>query len=301
MHDHSSHQSIDSGFISRAFIIGIILNSLFVLIEAGVGLYIHSLSLLSDAGHNLADVGSLALSLIAYRLVKIKSTEKYTYGYRKTTILAALLNAVILLISIGAIGFEAVRRIMTPVPIQGITISIVAGIGIVINGFTALMFLREKEKDINIKSAYLHLLSDAVVSLGLVAGGIVIFYTCYYWIDPLFSILIALVILFGTWNLLKESLRLSMDAVPKGISLIEINETAAKIEGIKEIHHIHCWALSTTENALTAHIVLENKIGSVEEILIKDKLKDELEHLNIKHVTLETEREDEDCGKEDCD
>jgi cobalt-zinc-cadmium efflux system protein len=301
MHDHSSHQNIDSGFISRAFTIGIILNSLFVVIEAGMGLYIHSLSLLSDAGHNLADVGSLALSLLAYRLVKIKSNEKYTYGYRKSTILAALFNAVILLISIGAIGFEAVRRIMAPVPLEGMTISIVAGIGIVINGFTALMFLREKEKDINIKSAYLHLMSDAVVSLGLVAGGIVIFYTGYYWIDPLFSILIAFVILFGTWNLLKESLRLSMDAVPKGISLIEITETASKIEGIKEIHHIHCWALSTTENALTAHIVLENKIASADEILIKDKLKHELEHLNIKHVTLETEREDEDCGKEDCD
>lgn len=297
MHDHSHENKRN---IDRAFLIGITLNALFVLIEVIAGFYINSLSLLSDAGHNLADVASLALSLIAFRLLKVKPNKKYTYGYRKTTILVALLNAVVLLVSIGAISFEAFHRLFKPEPLPGGVIAAVAGIGIIINGFTALMFLKDKENDINIKSAYLHLMSDAVVSLGLVAGGIIIFYTKLYWVDPLLSIAIAIVILFGTWKLLRESLRLTLDGVPRGINMKDVTDCASKVSGIEEIHHIHVWALSTTENALTAHLVLANEIDIKEESAIKDKLKHELEHLNISHVTLETERKDGGCVEPDC-
>jgi len=297
LHDHSHENKRN---IDRAFLIGITLNALFVLIEVIAGFYINSLSLLSDAGHNLADVASLALSIIAFRLLKVKPNKKYTYGYRKTTILVALLNAVVLLVSIGAISFEAFHRLFKPEPLPGGVIAAVAGIGIIINGFTALMFLKDKENDINIKSAYLHLMSDAVVSLGLVAGGIIIFYTKLYWVDPLLSIAIAIVILFGTWKLLRESLRLTLDGVPRGINMKDVADCASKVSGIEEIHHIHVWALSTTENALTAHLVLANEIDIKEESAIKDKLKHELEHLNISHVTLETERKDGGCVEPDC-
>jgi cobalt-zinc-cadmium efflux system protein len=297
LHDHSHENKRN---IDRAFLIGITLNALFVLIEIIAGFYINSLSLLSDAGHNLADVASLALSLIAFRLLRVKPNKKYTYGYRKTTILVALLNAVVLLVSIGAISFEAFHRLFQPEPLPGGVIAVVAGIGIIINGVTALMFLKDKENDINIKSAYLHLMSDAVVSIGLVAGGIVIFYTKLYWVDPLLSIAIAIVILFGTWKLLRESLRLTLDGVPRGINMKDVTDCASKVSGIEEIHHIHVWALSTTENALTAHLVLANEIDIKEESDIKDKLKHELEHLNISHVTLETERKDGCCVEPDC-
>lgn len=297
MHDHSHENKRN---IDRAFLIGITLNALFVLIEIIAGFYINSLSLLSDAGHNLADVASLALSLIAFRLLRVKPNKKYTYGYRKTTILVALLNAVVLLVSIGAISFEAFHRLFQPEPLPGGVIAVVAGIGIIINGFTALMFLKDKENDININSAYLHLMSDAVVSLGLVAGGIIIFYTKLYWVDPLLSIAIAIVILFGTWKLLRESLRLSLDGVPRGINMKDVADCASKVSGIDEIHHIHVWALSTTENALTAHLVIANETDPKEESAIKDKLKHELEHLNISHVTLETERKDGGCVEPDC-
>jgi len=196
-HNHSHHHhSAPLTNVNRAFIVGISLNFLFVIIEVFAGLYVHSLSLLSDAGHNLADVGALALSLLAFRLLKVRSNNQYTYGYRKTSILVALFNAMVLLVSIGAIMYEAIHRFLNPEPIPGTTISIVAGIGIIINTITALMFLRDKDKDMNIKSAYLHLMSDAVVSLGLVIGGIVIYYTGWFWIDSILGIVIAVFILF---------------------------------------------------------------------------------------------------------
>jgi cobalt-zinc-cadmium efflux system protein len=206
----------------------------------------------------------------------------------------------ILLVSIGAIVYEAVHRFLNPEPIQGTTIAIVAGIGIIINSVTALMFLRNKDKDMNIKSAYLHLMSDAIVSLGLVVGGIVMFYTHWFWIDSLLSIVIAVVILLSTWRLLKDSLRLSLDGVPKNIHIDDIKATAIKVSGVKDLHHIHIWAISTTENALTAHLVLQQDTTTAQEQKIKHKLKHELQHKNIHHITLETERENENCETEMC-
>jgi cobalt-zinc-cadmium efflux system protein len=300
-HNHHHHEhAVPLTNANKAFIVGILLNLLFVIVEVVAGLFIHSLSLLSDAGHNLADVGALALSLLAFRLLKVKSNERYTYGYRKTSIIVALLNSMVLLVSIGAIVYEAVHRFINPRPMPGTTIAIVAGIGIVINAVTALMFLRDKDKDINIKSAYLHLMSDAFVSLGIVIGGIIIFFTQWYWIDSILSILIAFVILFSTWKLLRQSLRLTLDGVPKDIHFEDIKKVATKVEGVKDMHHIHIWAISTTENALTAHLVLKEGTTLEQEQKIKYQLKHQLEHKNIHHITLETERENELCEAEDC-
>lgn len=299
-HGHHHHHTIHAEEVNTAFIIGIILNFSFVIIEVALGIAVNSLSLLSDAGHNLADVGALGLSLLAFRMMKIKSNERYTYGYKKTSVFVALLNAVILLLSIGAIVFEAIHRLFHPEPLPGATISIVAGIGILVNGISALLFMRNKEKDLNIKSAYLHLLSDAFVSLGLVIGGIIIIYTGWYIIDSILSLVIAGVILTSTWNLLRDSLRLSLDAVPTGISIEKIRNAALKIKGVKDLHHIHIWAISTNENALTAHLVLSQGTTNADEQKIKHNLKHELEHNNIHHITLESEYDNEACEEEDC-
>lgn len=286
--------------VNNAYIIGISLNFIFVVIELTVGLVVNSLSLISDAGHNLADVVALALSLLAFRLMKVRSNEKYTYGYRKTSILVALLNTMFLLVSIGAIAYEATHRFFNPSPTSGGTIAVVAAIGIVINSVTALMFLSNKEKDINIKSAYLHLMNDALISAGIVAGGIIIYYTNWFWVDSLFSLVVVVVILFSAWRLLRSSLRLSLDGVPGYINIADIIATAVKIKGVKGIHHIHVWAISTTENALTAHLVLQPETSSEEEERIKYDLKRQLEVKRIHHITLETEKGDVDCETITC-
>ncbi len=286
--------------VSTAFAVGIWLNFIFVVIEAGVGFSIHSLSLLSDAAHNLADVGTLVLSLVAFRLLKVKANERYTYGYRKTSILVALFNSVILLVSIGAIAYEAINKSFHPEPMPGSTIAIVAGIGILINGTTALFFRSEKDKDINIKSAYLHLLSDTLVSAGIVVGGIAMIFTGWYWIDSALSLVVVAVILISTWRLLRESLKLSLDGVPDNVSVKEISAHALKLEGVAGLHHVHVWALSSTENAMTAHLVLKRNLAHEQEHVIKENFRHELLHRHIQHVTLETEWENEPCESKDC-
>lgn len=291
-HDHSHHHEVVLKKVNTAFVVGITLNLLFVVIEAVVGIAIDSLSVLSDAGHNLTDVGTLALSLLAFKLMKIKSTNQYTYGYRKTTVLVALFNSMLLLVTIGAIVYGAIDRFFRPQEIPGLSVSIIAGIGIIINFGTALLFLRNKEQDINVKSAYLHLVSDALVSAGLVVGGIVIYYTHLYWLDSLFSLIIAGIILVSTWKLMKESLRLSLDGVPSNIDLEEVVALVQQVEGVKEVHHVHIWPLSSTENAMTAHLVLNQSITCEQEPELKHEIRHILEHQNIRHVTLETERED---------
>ncbi|HEY4155929.1 MAG TPA: cation diffusion facilitator family transporter, partial [Puia sp.] len=259
-HGHSHSHVVELKSVNTAFIIGIALNLAFVVVEVIAGLLINSLSLLSDAGHNLADVASLGLALFAFRMLKVKSNSTYTYGYKKTTVLVALLNGGILLVSIGAILFESAHRLIRPEPLPGRTISIVAAAGILINGLTALLFFRTKENDLNIKGAFLHLMADAVISVALVIGGIVIYFTSWYWIDPLLGIAVAIAIVFSTWKLLRDSLRLSLDGVPQGIDLRTVKETIEKIGGVRDFHHVHIWALSTMENALTGHVVLNSGI-----------------------------------------
>jgi len=281
--------------LNKAFRIGIILNAAFVVIEFGAGFYYNSLALLSDAGHNLSDVASLGLSLFAFKISKAKSNERFTYGYNKSTILASLVNAVILLIAVGSIGWEAIQRFMRPEETKGSVISIVAGIGIVINAVSALLFFRNREKDLNVKGAYLHMATDALVSVGVVIAGIIIMYTGLPWIDPLISLLIMGVVIYGTWNLLMESLRLTLDAVPEKIELDKIKQAALRIHGVKDIHHVHVWGMSTTRNALTAHVVIDSDDSLHVAEKIKHELKHELEHMNIQHATLEIESSDENC------
>lgn len=295
-HNHSEIAELKN--VNLPFYIGIVLNFLFVIIEASVGFFIHSLSLLSDAGHNLTDVISLALSLLAFRLAEVKPNENFTYGYRKTTILAALFNGIVLLISVGAIGYEAIHHLFNPPQIPGFTIAWVAGAGIVVNGVTAFMFLKNKEEDLNIKAAYLHLLSDALVSLALVVGGIIIYYKKWFWIDPVFSLIIAAVIIKSTWSLLKSSLRLSLDAVPENVDIKKIEKNISAIDGVENIHHIHAWALSTKINALTAHILVKKNLSMQKVDELKREIKHELEHLNIHHSTLEFEQGMKDCADE---
>ena len=290
--EHNHNHSPKMEGVNRAFIIGIVLNLSYVIIQIIVGLRINSLSILSDAGHNFLDVGALALSLLAFKLTKAKATEKYTYGYKKSSILISLLNAITLLISIGAIGYEAFFRFKNPQPMPGLTIAIVAFIGIVVNGSTAFLFFKDKEKDINIKSAFLHLMSDALVSLGLVIGGVLIYYTHLYWIDPLLSLIVCVVIIVSTWSLLKDSFHLSLDGVPKNVDFDKVKQTAMQIEGVVKIHHIHIWAISTTENAITAHLLVSKDATNEQISTIKNTFRHELEELNIQHCTLEVEQKD---------
>lgn len=300
-HSHAGHSHSHAPVIThlnKAFIVGIVLNLAYVIVQVVIGLRINSLSLLSDAGHNFLDVAGLVLAMVAFKLTRSKSTEKYTYGYKKSSILISLLNAVILLISIGAIGYESILRFNHPHPLPGLTMAIIASIGIVINGVSAFMFFRDKKSDINVKAAFLHLASDALVSLGLVVGGIIIYYTHIYWIDPLLSIIICLVIIVSTWGLLKDSLRLSLDGVPDDVDLQKVKEKILKVKGVQDFHHLHIWAISTTQNALTGHLVLSEELSSTEVTTIKNNIRHLLEHLNIHHATLETETES--CEEEDC-
>jgi cobalt-zinc-cadmium efflux system protein len=297
-HHHEHNQLPEIKSINTAFVFGIAVNLLYVIIQIVIGLNIKSLALLSDAGHNFLDVAGLALAMLGFKLSKSKATANYTIGFKKASILISLLNAVILLISILAIGYEAIFRIQNPAPLPGKILAIVAAIGIIINGASAFLFFKNKEEDINIKAAFLHLASDALVSLGLVGGGIIIYFTHLYWIDPLLSIIICLVIIASTWGLLKDSIRLSLDGVPDNVDLQKIKTEIEKIDGVNSIHHVHVWANSTTQNAMTAHISLNNSLTISELEAIKRDIKHELIHFNIHHSTLEFEFEN--CKEEDC-
>lgn len=286
---HHHHHAPDWNKINFAFYIGIALNTIFVVIEIVAGLLTSSLSLLTDAGHNLSDVASLIISLMAFRLAKSKSNHRYTYGYKKTTILASLLNATILMTAVGVILWEAAWRFASPRPIDGLPIAAVAFIGIFINAITAFLFFKDKDKDINIKGAYLHLFADALVSLGVVLGGVAIYYTNAQWIDPVLSILIAVVILSGTWSLLKESFRLTLNGVPPNVDIDKVEQAAQNLPHCQRFYHVHIWALSTTENALTGHLVVDADLPLAEIDTIKHELRHRLEHLNIQHATIEIE------------
>ncbi len=296
MAEHNHIHSADIQNLNRAFIIGIVLNSLFVIIEAARGFYFNSLALLSDAGHNLSDVASLLLAFLAYRLAKTKPTTTFTYGYRKSTVLVSLINAVVLLIAVGSIIWESVSRFRNPEIINGGNMALVAGVGIIINSITAFMFM--KGKDLNIKGTYLHMAADALVSLGVVIAGIVIIFTGWFWLDAAIGILIAFVILISTISLLRDSFNLSMDAVPKGINLENVKVELSKIKGVINVHHLHIWAISTTYNSLTAHIVVSDNSSITELTEVKNKIRHSLEHLNISHSTLEFEMDRENCDEE---
>ena len=291
-HSHQHSHTINAKSLNKAFIIGIVLNLAFVVIEFAAGFWFDSLALLSDAGHNLSDVVSLVLALLAFRLAKVKANERYTYGYKKSTILVSLLNAVILLVAVGAIVIESIHKLSNPAVVPGGAIAWVAGVGVLINAFTAFLFMKDKEKDLNVKGAYLHMAADALVSVGVLVAGIVISRTGWYIIDPIIGLIVAVVILISTWNLLHDSLRLTLDGVPTSINSQQVVESIRALPGIDDVHHIHIWAISTTENALTAHIVLKQPEGMQE---VKHLIRHRLEDFGIGHATLEFEVPGEHC------
>ncbi|MEG1615481.1 MAG: cation diffusion facilitator family transporter [Bacteroidales bacterium] len=296
-HHHHHHEPMVLDKVNKAFIISIILNSAFVVVEAVIGLVNNSLALLSDAGHNLGDVFSLLLALLAFKLAKFKPTAKYTYGYRKSTILVSLLNACILLMTVGIILVESIRKLAHPSPMDGDAIAVVAGVGVLINGFTAWLFFKDKNKDLNVKGAYLHLAADTLVSVGVVVSGIIISFTGWYIIDPLIGIAIAVVIFISTWELLSHSIRLSLDGVPPGMNVEEIKqEMVEELPFVEEVHHMHLWAISTTQVALTAHVVLDSLDQQSRK---KREIKEMLRQHGVGHVTVEFESGQETCPDED--
>ena len=299
-HDHS-HAVRSLKNISRAFYIGIALNLGFTLVEFIVGYQSNSLALIADASHNLSDVASLIISLIGLKLAQKAATAAYSYGYKKASILASLINSVILIAVVINIFVEGIQRLSAPPEVLGQAIIITALIGVFINTISAFLFYKDQKDDINIKGAYLHLMLDAVISVGVVISGVVIYYTGWTIVDPLISFVVGIVILVSTWSLLKESLKLTLDGIPKGIELVEIRNLIADNQEVMSVHHVHIWALSSTENALTAHISLVEDAFSAKKIdEIKKKIKHQLAHQNIQHATIEIESSLDECGDEDC-
>ena len=284
-HDHShDHAPRDFG---RAFAIGVLLNSAFVLIEAAFGLISGSMALVADAGHNLSDVLSLLIAWGAAYISTRPANARYTYGYKSSSILAALANAGLLLIALGAILFETVDRLFNPAPVEGMTMVVVAAVGIAINGATALMFMGGRKHDINIRGAFLHMAADALVSVGVVIAGIAILLTGERWIDPLTSLVIVAIIGWGTWGLLKDSVRMGLHAVPEKIDEAAVRDYLASLPGVAAIHDLHIWPMSTTETALTSHLVMPG--GYPGDAFLRE-LAHELAHrFSIEHATVQVE------------
>ncbi|MDR1725946.1 MAG: cation diffusion facilitator family transporter [Bacteroidales bacterium] len=292
-----SHKHSTLTEVNKAFFWAISINIIFVIIEFVSGFIFNSVGLISDAGHNLGDITSLALSVFALKISHLRPNKTYTYGYKKTTVLISLFNAIILLVTVGFILTESIHKLTEPKFVKGLSVVIVAAIGVIVNGFTAWLFVKHKKQDLNVKSAYLHMAADTLVSIGVVLSGIVIMFTDWFIIDAIIGIVIALVILYSTWNLLIESIKLSLDAVPTSVNREEIEKILLNIAGVKDIHHIHIWALSTNEVALTSHIVVDN-YDNIEKI--KHKIKHELAHHGIEHATLEFEINSMDCEENHC-
>lgn len=299
MHDHAhDHNHRAPADFSRAFVVGILLNLGFTVAEAGFGVMSHSLALVSDAGHNLSDVLGLALAWGAARLAIQPATVRHTYGYRRSTILASLTNAVILLVVVGGLIWEAIRRLQSPHPVATGTVIAVAAVGILVNGVSALFFRSGGRQDLNVRGAYLHLMADAAVSLGVVVAGLLMRWSGLAWIDPVVAIAIALIIAFGTWGLFRESVNLVMDAVPEQIVPNEVRLFLCSLPGVQSVHDLHVWAMSTSETALTAHLVIPGGETSDEDLA---RIARELQHrFGICHATLQIERGAEGDCPQDC-
>jgi cobalt-zinc-cadmium efflux system protein len=284
-HGHAHHTA--AGRYDRAFAIGVALNGGFVIAEVVFGLAANSMALLSDAAHNLGDVLGLLLAWGAAWLSRRPPSARRTYGWGRSSVLAALVNAMVLLIGVGAIGVEAIQRLLAPQPVAEVTVMVVAAIGIFVNGGSALLFMRNRAGDLNLRAQFSHLAADAVVSGGVVVAAIAIKYTGWLWLDPVASLAIGLVIAVATWGLLRDSIDLAMDAIPGGVVREDVQDFLAGLPGVKEVHDLHIWGLSTTDIALTAHLVCENNVG--DERRLHD-LHAELQHrFGIGHATLQIE------------
>ena len=287
-HGGKHHHHGDSGTQGRAFVIAIALNSVFVAVEFFYGLVANSTALVADAGHNLSDVLGLLLAWGAMILARKPPNERYTYGLRSSSILAALANAMFLLVACGAIAWEAVQRFSQPPAVAGLTVTLVAALGIVVNGLSAWLFLKGSKGDLNVRGAYLHLAADAAVSLGVVISGLAIMFTGWYWLDPAVSLLIVLVIVAGTWRLLRESLQLSLNAVPKHINAPAVETWLRQRAGVAGVHDLHIWGMSTTESALTVHLVMPG--GYPGDAFMDSVMRTLKEHFSIQHSTLQVEQ-----------
>jgi len=283
-HDHSHSHSKNMG---PAFAWGIILNSIFIVCEIIFGIISGSVALIADATHNLSDVIGLIMSWVASLLAKKNPQGKYTYGYRSATILSVLISTTVLFVAVGGIMWSAINRIGQPVEIQSIVVMIVAGIGILINGISAYL-LSKGQEDLNVKSAFLHLLADAVVSAGVVIAGIVIYFTGWNIIDPIISIGISLVVLWSGWGVLKDAIKLALNATPNSISINEVKEYLQNLNGVTKIHDVHIWGMSTTEIAMTAHLVIPNYLG--DDKFIHETCHQLKDRFGISHATLQIEK-----------
>ncbi|HVG51023.1 MAG TPA: cation diffusion facilitator family transporter [Xanthobacteraceae bacterium] len=291
-HGHAGHSHAPPDF-GRAFAIGITLNLAFVVIEAAYGFAANSMALVADAGHNLSDVLGLAAAWLAATLAKRPPSQRYTYGLKSSSILAALFNAVFLLVAVGAIAREAVVRLFEPEPVAEMTVIVVAAIGILINGFTAWLFASGRRADINIRGAYLHMAADAAVSAGVVTAGIVTLITGWLWLDPVVSLVIVAVIIWSTWSLLRDSVAMSLNAVPANIDADEVRAFLAGLHGVTGVHDLHIWPMSTTEIALTVHVVRPQALSD-DDFLAETAR--ELEHrYGIHHTTIQIERGAMEC------
>ena len=291
---HHDHPAPRPGTHTTAFAIGTTLNFAFVVVEVFFGVFGHSLALVADAGHNLGDVLGLAVAWGAASLARRRPTARRTYGWHSSSILAALGNASALLITTGAIAWEAIRRFQHPEPVSGGTVILVAGAGVLINAVSAFLFRKGGERDVNVKAAYVHLAADALLSLGVVIAGAVIHFTGWLWMDPAVSLVLAVAIVVGTWSLLRESLDLALHAVPARIDPAQVRDFLSQAPGVAEVHDLHIWAISTSDAALTAHLVIPSALRR--DTLLRE-LSDELrEHFGINHATLQVEEQ----GLEGC-
>jgi cobalt-zinc-cadmium efflux system protein len=290
-HGHGGHSHAPASF-GRAFAIGTALNLGFVAVEAGYGIASGSMSLLADAGHNLSDVLGLGIAWTAASLGKRAPKGRYTYGLRSSSILAALVNALMLLVAIGVIAVEAIGRLFAPEPVQGVTMMIVAAIGILINGGTALLFARGGKDDINIRGAFVHMAADAAISAGVVVAGFLILKTGLVWIDPAVSLIVTAIVAIGTWSLLRDSVNMSLHAAPPGIDPDAVSDFLGEQPGVSAIHDLHIWPMSTTETALTAHLVLPAGYpGDGFAATLAERLQ---KKFGIDHTTIQIETDD--CG-----
>ena len=289
-HQHAHDHADDRGGHDTAFAVGTLLNAAFVVVEGAYGLIGNSMALLADAGHNLSDVAALLIAWAASALTRQRPSTRFTYGYRGSSILAALLNAVILFIAVGAIGLESVQRLIEPGPVASLTVIVVAAIGIVVNGVTTLLFLRGRHGDLNIRSAYLHMAADTLVSVGVVVAGVVILATGWVWVDPAVGLVIATVIVVGTWDLLRHSMRLALDAVPASIDPEAVRRYLIGRAGVAELHDLHIWPMSTTETALTCHLVMP--AGHPGDAMLAALALELRDRFQIQHATIQVETGD---------
>lgn len=295
-HHHAHHHAHDISPDSighKIFATAIVFNATFVVVEVGFGLHADSLSLLADAGHNFSDVIGLFASWAAMIMAKRLPTTRFTYGLRSSTILAALANAMLLLIAVGGVTWEAIMRLNSPQIVNGMMITWVALFGVVINIATAMMLMRGRKDDINQRGAYLHMLGDAVIALGVAAGGILVVKTGWLWLDPAISLVIAILILVGTWGLFKQSFRLALQAVPDQVDAEAVKAYLSNLPPVRAVHDFHVWGMSTTENALTAHLV--TPAGHPGDAFLHEVSEELAHHFHIHHVTIQTELGDNQC------